>query len=333
MPPSQKNSGKLRWGLLSTARINRAVIHPLRLSERSELAAVASRTLAAAQSYAQEWEIPAAYGSYEELLADPDIDVIYNPLPNALHAEWTIRAAEAGKHVLCEKPLALRIEEVDAVANAAQSAGVVVAEAFMYRQHPQTLKIKEMLSAGEIGEVYHIQGVFTFRLERPDDVRWSAPLGGGSIWDIGCYPISYARTMLGEAPEELFGYMVPGEQGVDAEFSGLMRFPSGALAQIHSSFRTPYRSRVEINGSLGSLVIPAPFNPGLDPSIELHTGGDVKKIPMPGMELYLGEVEDMADAVLEGKTPRISLEDSRANVAAIQGLLASAHSQRPVRSL
>ena len=188
---------KLRWGLLSTARINRALIPPLRASPRNELAAVASRGRERAEAYAREWSIPRAFGSYEDMLADPGIDVIYNPLPNRLHAEWTIKAAQAGKHVLCEKPLAMTVEEVDAMAAAAQQAGVVVAEAFMYRHHPQTLKVKEMVERGEIGDLRLVRGSFTFNLTHPGDVRLDPALGGGSLRDVGCYPISYARYVIG----------------------------------------------------------------------------------------------------------------------------------------
>ena len=164
---------KLRWGLLSTARINRAVIPPIRGSVRSKLSAVASRDLSKAQAYAAEWHIPQAYGAYEELLADENIDAIYNSLPNHLHAEWSIRAAEAGKHVLCEKPLALSVEEVDRITAAARNHGVVIAEAFMYKHHPQTLKVLELIGQGVIGDVLLIKGAFTFKLDRPDDVRWA----------------------------------------------------------------------------------------------------------------------------------------------------------------
>ena len=178
---------KLRWGLLSTARINRAVIPPIRSSLRSELKAVASRDVVKAKEYARGWHIPHAYGSYEELLADENIDVIYNPLPNHLHAEWSIRAAEAGKHVLCEKPLALLVEEVDRMIAAARANNVVITEAFMYKHHPQTLKVLELSRQGAIGELLLIKGAFTFNLDRPDDVRWIPEWGGGSIWDVGCY--------------------------------------------------------------------------------------------------------------------------------------------------
>src|SRR5258706_578070 len=219
---------KLRWGLLSTARINQALLPPLRSSARNELTAVASRDLDRAQAYADERNIPRVFGSYEAMLADPDIDVIYNPLPNSMHTEWTIKAAEAGKHVLCEKPLANTIEEVDAITDAAKKAGVVVMEAFMYRHHPQTLKVKELV------------------------------------------------------------------------------------------------------GDQGTITVKLPFTPKLNEEIIVMNGDEKRIITIPGEDLYLGEVENMADAILEGKAIRMSLTDSRNNVATIQALLCSAQARQPI---
>ena len=175
----------LRWGLLGTAHINRAVIPPLRASKRNQLVVVASRTLERGRAYAKEWNIPRVT-SYDALLADPEIDVIYNSLPNSLHAEWTIKAAQAGKHVLCEKPLAVMVEQVDAMAVAARKHGVVVAEAFMYRHQPVILKVQELVRDGAIGELRLVRGSFTYLQSRPADVRLDPNLGGGSIWDVGC---------------------------------------------------------------------------------------------------------------------------------------------------
>jgi len=321
----------LRWGLLSTANINRAVITPLRASARNTLDAVASRDLAHGQAYAAAWKIPRAFGSYEAMLADPDIDIVYVSLPNGLHAEWAIKAVQAGKHVLCEKPLAISLEEVDAVAGAATKAGVVVAEAFMYRHHPQTLKVKELVDGGVIGKLQVIRGGFTFDISRPDNVRLNPALGGGSIWDVGCYPISYARTVAGAAPAEVFGWQVTGASGVDETFTGQMRFANGVLAQFDSGFRAPQRMLMEFVGSEGTISLTNAFKPGLNEQMSLlHANGTTEIITVPGQELYLGEVEDMADAVLLGKPPRISLADSRANVATILALLRSAATGKPV---
>ena len=223
---------KLRWGILSTARINRNLIPALRASPRNELSAVASRDLARARDYAREWKIPGAYGSYEELLGDPNIDVIYNSLPNHLHAEWTIKAAQAGKHVLCEKPLALTLAEVDQVTQAARQAGVNVVEAFMYRHHPMNLKVRELIEKGVLGEIRYMRGTFSFVLNRPGNIRWLPETGGGSLWDIGCYPVSYARMVMGKAPDQVFAAQVIGESGVDLSLTGQMQYANGAFAQV-----------------------------------------------------------------------------------------------------
>jgi predicted dehydrogenase len=321
----------LNWGLLSTARINRALIPPLQVSRRNKLLAVASRSQATADAYAREKKIPRAYGSYEALLADPEIDVIYNPLPNHLHAEWTIKAVQAGKHVLCEKPLALSVEEVDAIREAARKHGCVVAEAFMYRHHPQTLKVQEIVQSGSLGTLKLIRGSFTFILTRENDVRLKPEWGGGSIWDVGCYPISYARTVVGAEPLEVFGWQVTGPSGIDETFVGQMRFDGGILAQFASSFVLPFQAVMEIVGSEGTLSIPHPFKPGIAEKIYLTRGERIETITIKGIELYSGEVEDMADAILLGKPPRIPLEDSRANVAAIAAFLESARTGLPVR--
>jgi len=320
----------LNWGLLSTARINRALITPLRASKRNHLLAVASRTQQSVDRYAREWKIPRAHGSYEALLADPEIDVIYNSLPNHLHAEWTIRAVEAGKHVLCEKPLALGVDEVDAMQEAARKHGRVVAEAFMYRHHPQTLKVQDLTRNGSLGALKLIRGSFSFVLAREGDVRLDPAMGGGSIWDVGCYPISYARTITGENPLEVFGWQVTGLTGIDETFVGQMRFANDIHAQFDCSFAIPFHAFMEIIGSEGTLNVPNPFKPGVDEKIYITRGDKTETIKIKGQELYIGEVEDMADAILLGTPPRVSLADSRGNVATIAALLRSARENRPL---
>jgi predicted dehydrogenase len=321
----------LNWGLLSTARINRALITPLRASKRNQLLAVASRAQESADQYAREWKISRAHGSYEALLADPEIDVIYNSLPNRFHAEWTIKAVEAGKHVLCEKPLALSADEVDAIKAAARRHGRVVMEAFMYRHHPQTLKVQELAQNGSLGELKLIRGSFSFVLSREGDVRLDPALGGGSIWDVGCYPISYARSVLGADPLEVFGWQVTGPTGIDDTFVGQMRFANEVHAQFDCSFVIPFHSFMEIIGSEGTLNIPKPFKPETDEKIYLTRGEKTETIKIKGQELYIGEVENMADAILLGHEPRISLDDSRANVAVIYALLESGRTGKPVK--
>jgi xylose dehydrogenase (NAD/NADP) len=365
----------LQWGILGTARINQALIPPLRASSRNKLVAVASRSQERAEAYAREWGISRAFGSYESLLADPAIDVIYNPLPNSLHAEWTIKAVQAGKHVLCEKPLAISVEEVDAISAAAAQAGRVVAEAFMYRHHPQTLQVKALVDSGSIGTPRLVRGSFSFNMTRANDVRLDPAMGGGCLWDVGCYPVSFARYLAGSEPVEVFGWQITGPSGIDELFAGQLRFAGShdLYAQFDCSFRVPLRTQLEIVGSEGVIRLPAPFTPGKAGSGSARSGlwgvaaalptplksflrklvarmpealqtalqnsqeeflllrdGQTQRIRLPRQELYAGEVEDMADAILLGKPPRVSLADSRGNVATLGALLRSAREGRPV---
>jgi predicted dehydrogenase len=320
----------LNWGLLSTAKINQALIKPINASKRTRLLAVASRSQSSADAYARENKIPRAHGSYEALLADPEIDVIYNSLPNNLHAEWTIKALRAGKHVLCEKPIALTLAAVDAMASAAKETGKILAEAFMYRHHVQTLKAKEIADSGVLGKLQLIKGAFTFPLTRVGNYRQIKEMGGGSVWDVGCYPISYTRTIVGAEPVEVFGWQVEGPGGSDDSFFGQMRFANGVHAQFDSGFISPSRSYIEIVGSEAVLKIPDPFKPGKKSELYLVRGEKEEKINVSGADLYLGEVEDMCDAILLNKPPRISLADSRANVAAILGFIDSANEKKPI---
>jgi len=323
-------ASRLHWGFLSTADINKALLRPLRTSKRNQLLAVASRTQSRADEYAHLNKIKRAFGSYSDLLADPEIDVIYNPLPNNLHAAWTIKAVQAGKHVLCEKPLALTIAEVDAISAAAESHGKVVAEAFMYRSHPQTLKAREIVADGKLGKVKMIRGSFTFMLTKPDDYRWKPEMGGGGLWDVGCYPLSYTRFVLGAAPLEVFGWGVIGPTGVDESFAAQLRFPQDVFAQFDCSVKLPYHVFMEIVGEEATLIIPNPFNPSGKERLFISRGGKVETITVSGMGSYFCEVEDMADAILLGKPPRVTLEDSRINTATILALFESAKTGKPV---
>ncbi len=321
---------RLNWGLLSTARINRAVMPAIKAARRSRLLAAASRDEAKAAAYAREHDIPKAYGNYEALLADPEVDVIYNSLPNALHAEWTLKALRAGKHVLCEKPLGLSVAEVEMMTQAARQSGRILAEAFMYRHHPQTLKVKDLCDQGRVGKIELIRGSFTYTLRRAADIRLKRELGGGSIWDVGCYPIGYARLLAGEEPVEVHGWQKLGESGADVFFAGQLRFPDGILAQFDCGFRAPSRSFMEVIGTEGVLHVPTPFKPTRRETISLRREDLAEGIVIDGGELYSGEVEDMERAVLDDKPPRISLADSLGNVAAITALIESAESGRAV---
>jgi predicted dehydrogenase len=320
----------LRWGLLSTARINKALIPPLQLSKRNTLLAVGSRSQEKADAYAREQKIKRAYGSYAALLADPEIDVIYNPLPNHLHTEWSIKAVEAGKHVLCEKPLALTLAEVEAMTAASSRTGKAIAEAFAYRAHPHMRKIKEIINSGKLGKIKMVHGSFTFVMTKADDIRWDPAMGGGALWDIGCYPLSFTRTVLGAEPLEAFGWQVTSPSGIDEIFSGQLRFPGDIYFQLDCSFKIPEHVFMEIVGDEGTLNIPQPFNTGARKNLYLTRDGKTSTIVVKGPDPYLAEVENFADAILLGKPPATTLADSRFNTAAILALLESAKTGKPI---
>ena len=314
----------IRWGLLSTARINRLIIPAIRASARSELAAVASRDPDKARGYADEWKIPRALRSYEALLADPGIDVVYISLPNNLHAGWTIKALEAGKHVLCEKPLALGVEEVDAVADAVRRTGGAAAEAFMYRHHPLTHTVQEIVASGRLGQVRGFKGAFTFPLTREGDVRFDPALGGGSLWDVGCYPVSYACLLAGGAPGEVFGWQQTSAQGIDLEFAGMMRFAGGSVAQFDCGFVGPFRAEMDVIGRDASLRIVRPFRTDERSELLLTAGDLTERLPFPHEAPFAGEIADMERVALDGRAQRIPLAESRRTVAAIAALYRSA---------
>ncbi len=318
-----------RWGLLGTARINRSIIPPLRESSRHALVAVASRDQERGEAYAREWGIPRTHRSYETLIDDPEIDAIYNPLPNALHAAWTIRAVRAGKHVLCEKPLATTVADVDAIAREAKAAGVVVTEAFMYRHHPQTLRLKALVQDRAIGKLRLIRSAFTFQLTRTGDVRWEPALGGGSLWDVGCYPISIARLLAGVEPQEVFGRSRQGAEDVDEAFTGQLALGE-VVAQFDAGFRAPLRTHLEVVGTEGVITAAAPFKPGPGAHLLLSRGEATEMIAVDEQPLYIGELDDLADAATLGREPRVTLADSRGNVATIVALYESARTGRPV---
>ena len=316
----------LRWGLLGTARINRAVIPVIRESSHCTLEAVASRTIDHAREYAAQWSIPRAIGSYEALLDDPAVDAIYIALPNSLHAEWTVRALDAGKHVLCEKPLALSVAEVDEIARAARRAGRVATEAFMYRHHPLTHAVQKIVQDGAIGELRLIRGAFTFPLTRLADVRFDRALGGGSLWDVGCYPVSYACLLADGAPSDVAGWQETSESGVDIAFAGMLRFSSGLVAQFDCGFRAAFRAEMEIVGTSGVLRVDRAFKAGADSRLLLTTGELTEAVRFDAEGPYVGEIQDMTAAVLEDRAPRVTLAESRRTVETLTRLYRAASS-------
>jgi predicted dehydrogenase len=317
---------KVRWGLLSTANINRKLIPAIRESERGILTAIASRTQDIADSYAAEWEIPVAFGSYESMLASDQIDAVYIGLPNHLHVPWTLNALDAGKHVLCEKPFTISLEEVDQVIQRANETGLVVAEAFMYRHHPQTKIVGEWIESGRLGEILVVNGVFNFKLDDPENVRLDPEFGGGSLWDVGVYPVSLAQYVMGEAPEWVHGDQRQGETGVDMLFSGQMHYSNRRMALFSSSFWSPFHTHFEIIGTEGRLEMKRPF-------VEMDYGQYLTFFPAEGepvpilvfeKDLYLGEVQDMHNAILNGWMSYISLEETRDHIRTILALYESA---------
>ncbi len=321
----------VRWGLICTAHINRALIPAIRSSKRGQLAAVASRSLESARAYAQEWEIPQAFGSYEELLNSDAVDAVYISLPNHLHAEWTVKALRAGKHVLCEKPFALTVEEVDQMIAASRESGCALAEAFMYRHHPQTKIIGEWVRSGRLGDISLVRAYFSFFMQnREGNVRLVPEYGGGALWDVGIYPISFCQYVMGGAlPEWVAATQRIGPTGVDEDFAGLMNFSGNRAAQIGCSFRAPFNTSAEIIGSEGRLVVTRPFTQMSSPDRALifyPNEGVPQKIRVPRQELYSGEVEDLQDAILDHKPTYITLQESRNHVQTAQALYQAAAS-------
>lgn len=321
----------LRWGILSTANINRALIPQMQLSPRSQLVAVASRDLEKATSYAAKWDIPKAYGSYEALLADPTIDAVYISLPNTFHAEWTIAAANAGKHILCEKPIVQTVADLEAVKQAASKNKVHLVEAFANLHHPQQHQVRDLVRNGRIGTLQQINGWFYFYLspERADNIRLSATLGGGSLWDIGVYSsalsVFYAND--GNAPTSVWGTRIVGESGVDTSFTGQMRFGNGVTAQIRCGFNNAFRQGLRLVGSAGLIDVPEPHNLTGESETKIivtNTSGEQEIIIVPAKNTYLSEVEAMEASVLDGAKPRLPLSLSRAFLQTVLALHESA---------
>ncbi|MCI0397913.1 MAG: Gfo/Idh/MocA family oxidoreductase [Chloroflexi bacterium] len=322
----------VRWGLLSTANINRRVIPAIRASDRGELAAVASRSQARAQAYASQWQIPQAFGSYQSMLDSDAVDAVYISLPNHLHAEWSIRALRAGKHVLCEKPLTISLEEMDRMVRAAEETKLALAEAFMYRHHPQTRIVGEWVGSGRLGQITLVRSVFNFSIHDRSNVRLVPEWGGGSLWDVGVYPLSLAQFIMGEPPEWVVGDQWLGSSGVDEVFSGQLHYSGGRVAQITSSFYTPFYTYAEILGAAGRLALNRPFV-GMDQERKLifyPANGEPAEILVPDKELYLGEIEDMHAAILDGQPTYLTLAESRNHVRTALALYESAEQRQLV---
>jgi len=314
----------VRWGILSTAHINRLVIPPARESPKVEIVAVASRTQEAADQYARTWQIPRAHGSYEAFLADPDLEAIYISLPNSLHVEWTINALEAGKHVLCEKPFDSRPERVEETFDVAERQGLHLTEAFMYRHHPQTSKLVDLVAGGAIGTLQAIRAAFSYSLYDVDNVRLRADVEGGALMDVGCYCVHSSRLLGGE-PERVYGEQVVGHTGVDVRFHGTMRFASGAVSQWDCGMVMPERDELEAIGDTGSLFLDDPFHCDV-PGIDLRRDGETERIPVEPIDPYRLELENLSDAIRGEGEPLLGREDAVRQARTIAALRRSAES-------
>jgi xylose dehydrogenase (NAD/NADP) len=322
------SSDPVRWGILSTAHINRLVIPPAQASPKVDLVAVASRNERKAQEYASEWKIPRAHGSYEALLEDPDVEALYVSLPNSLHVEWSIRALEAGKHVLVEKPFDRRPERVEEAFEAAERAGRLLSEAFMFRHNPQTAKLTELVRGGAIGELQTIRAAFSYSLYDAENIRLRPDVDGGALMDVGCYCVSGSRLLAGE-PERVHGEQLVGPTGVDVRFHGTMRFPSGVVSQWDCGTVMPERDELEAIGDEASLFLDDPWH-CRTPVIELRRDGETERIELEPVDSYGRELENLSDAIRGQVKPLLGREDAVAQARTIEALHQSAESAKPI---
>ena len=319
----------VKWGIISTADINRKVIPGAHASPKVDLVGVASRDRARAEAYAREWEIPRAYGSYEELLEDPEIEAVYISLPNTMHSEWSIRSIEAGKHVLCEKPFSRHPEEVAAAFDVAERAGRFLSEAFMYRHNPQTKRLKQLVADGAIGELRLVRTTFSYGLYDEDNIRLRTDVEGGALMDVGCYCISGARLLGGE-PESVFGQAWFGETGTDWVFTGELRFPGNVLAHFDCGTAMTDRDELEVAGSEGSLFVDDPWH-CQTPVIELRRDDGVERIELEREDSYRLELENVSDAIRGEGELLLGRDDAMGQVRTIEALHRSATTNEPVR--
>ncbi len=314
----------VQWGLLSTARINDKFLAGVAQSPACNVLAVASRDGDRAAGYAREHGIERSYGSYEALLQDGDVDAVYVSLPNSLHLEWARRALQAGKHVLCEKPLSRRVAEVEAIFDVADQEGRLLMEAFMYRHNPQTARLVELVGSGAIGRLRLIRASFSFPLLDQTDVRLRSELAGGSLMDVGCYCVNASRLVAGE-PVAAGGWQVTGGDGVDIAFVGSMRFTDDVLAHFDSGFVLAERHDLEVVGDEASLFVTDPWH-CLTPGIELRHGRAVERIDVPAENSYRLEAENLAAAIRGEGQPLLGRADAVGQARAIEALYAGVDS-------
>jgi predicted dehydrogenase len=318
----------VKWGIISTADINRKVIPGAHASPKVDLVAVASRDQARADEYARQWEIERAYGSYEALLADPAIEAVYTSLPNTMHCEWSIKSLEAGKHVLCEKPMARHTAEITEAFDVADRTGRLLSEAFMYRHNPQTKKLARLIADGAIGEVRLVRSVFSYSLYDEDNIRLRTDVEGGSLMDVGCYNVSGSRLVGGE-PEHAFGEAWIGPSGTDWVFAGTLRFPANVIATFHCGTALPDQDELEVIGSEGSLFLDDPWHCNA-PVIEHRGDGGVERIELEHEDSYRLELENLSDAIRGEGELLLGRADAVGQARALEALHASAASGKPV---
>ncbi len=318
---------KVRWGILSTANIGRRVIPAIQASHNGEVAAVCSRSLERAQAFAAEHGIPRALGSYEELIADDEIDAIYNPLPNSMHAEWSIKCAEAGVPTLCEKPFASDAAEAQTIVDAFEKRDVLLAEAFMYRFHPQQAKVKEILAAGGIGDLQIINSSFSFAISDEGNIRLSKALAGGALMDVGCYCVNLMRFMTGEEPARVTtSGRIGATTGVDEALAGTFEFPSGVIGHFDCGLRAHRQHSYTLKGTDGMIVVPTSFVPdkSADTLVRHWRGDDFTEHVIPAADHYQLMAEDFADALINKRAPRFPAADAVRNMLVVDELLSQA---------
>jgi xylose dehydrogenase (NAD/NADP) len=315
----------MRLGLLSTANINRQILGGAAATDRVDVVAVGSRDGAKAQAYAAEQGIPRAHGSYEALLEDAEVDAVYVSLPNGMHHEWSMRALEAGKHVLCEKPYTRHPAEAEEAFDTAEQAGLVLMEAFMYRHHPQTRTVERLVRDGAVGRVVSVKAVFSFPLTDLTNVRAVPELEGGALMDVGCYCVSGSRLVAGE-PVAVIGEQVVGPTGVDMALYGTLRFADDVVSQIEASFRAPERQLLAIVGEEGVIRVHAPWRVDWGGELTIQRGASREVVQVEEANSYTLELENLADAIEGRAAPLLGRDDAVAQARVIDALYRAAES-------
>jgi predicted dehydrogenase len=330
MPPSHAG---LRWGILGVARNNKRVLPAFAKSTHAEVRAIASRSLERARSAAAVAVIPTAYGSYEQLLNDPDIDAIYNPLPNSLHAEWTMRAAEHGKHVLCEKPLAPTAAEAQKVVDVCQAKGVLLMDGFAWPHHPRTVRLRQLLDSQRLGEVRRVTAAFTFPMSPldPANIRLRPELGGGSLLDVGCYPVYAIRWAFGMEPVRVYA-SAAFQHGVDTEMSGTLWFADGRVGAFDCGFTLPRRGWLEIAATEGVVSIPEMWQPCRCAKFTVQPrAGAAEEFTVEGENQVHHMIECFTRAVLDRQPVAPRPEEAVQTLQVLDALAVSAREGRVVR--